>query len=741
MFVPTSDGPTDLGWWRDRHRAEVGALLAGIAQRPGQMLALATTALAWAGCVSLTDSDDGDLDEALSIARDAYFGHFHRVLPESARSGDARAAASSATLALTIGGQSVRVRWARPGPETTLATWHTAWCVAQILDDDRLRSTLRSTPSAVFGSLSHPDRAWLQAMKAISDALGTEVARRASRLDARPTSNDAPARQSLIAALRHILDRDARSTNVAIAQLLQRHRGAATHDTAPPSLALDALAVASTAAKAGLRVDVRSEALPLRLWRRERVDREWWLCTVCGTTAGDTHRGPAPSRCETCQHDLSLEPPRRISATEWPMLTRVPCEPCGELVLAWARQCPKCATERPDARLPTRGRPVAPGRQPRPARWQLIGVNLHRREIIARLARAGFRVDRVADAPLRRASDALWELQIDVADPASAASEAPTRRSYHAWEARDGVYVETYLGLDTLSDWWRLALFVAALHPEGAVFDHDARAPITADQVATWASGLAPPPASSLFGVHLRFDPAHRRAWLYTRGLARCLGFDLEMLDIPAVHADHFRTMVTATAFRLLEHGETDGGLHRVRGALPTEGEPFLVGEGVRVCWRPSTWARSDAPSSFGAPEAHRVGVSGAFATICPLDAADQPATASDLAVPLILGVPLWESRWELNRRARQATARLDRFDAWRRRRPQWRFRVRCQVPGPTGNPSVPAAWRLLDASDPPPTDLLDWRIEHTAGVFDPFDAESPPAEVATWDDVTPVHR
>lgn len=705
MLITRPDSLADVGWSRRRYAAEAETLLAEIEGQPKRLLGLAGSALAWAGCVALQDSDDPELDAALRLAADATAAHFVAVSP-------------GPELTFRVGRRAVTIPPVRPGPETTIAAFELGWSLAVALDDARVAGALVRAPTAVFGAITDADRAWIAALKC---ALGDEPDARMGRIEAATRGDVPPARLPRLAALRAIPARDARALNKAILQILHDHRGRyADGDDPRGLLALDAIALSALGARDGLRIDVRSDYLPLRLWRRREGDADWWLCPQCGSAVGSR----APD-CAVCAHDLVIEPARRIAAADWPTLPREACELCCEPLVAWAARCPRCKAERartapPVARSATEGRPSeGPLRMPTAATLE-VHAQVGRRDVAPRLVQAGFQVQRLAPATLCRAPESAWELQLDVIDAGGV-------HTVRVWADGD-LRIAGYLGRNLLSGWWLLVRLAAALGRGAPVFDADARAPIAAETLASWAAAPSPPPAGSLFSVQTRFDRAHRRAWLHTRGLERCLGFDLEILDVPAVHAAPYADLLRAAAFRLLEVGET----------LPREKEPFPLGDGVTVCWMPSAWARADAPSGFGASGEDRSGVAGRFAAIVPV--LDGPQPPASIAVPLIRGTDLWESRWELDRRRIQARARLDRLEHWRRIRPAWTFRGRFAVPGPDGSIRAPSAWRLLSPKDPVPTDLLDWRIEHPDGVMDPFDVDPAPADTP-WDDVTPVER
>lgn len=154
-------------------------------------------------------------------------------------------------------------------------------------------------------------------------------------------------------------------------------------------------------------------------------------------------------------------------------------------------------------------------------------------------------------------------------------------------ESKHAVRLECVLGEPILESYHEALRLLRRLAPE-AVAVHDLAA--TEYRPESWwddaIEGLAPPPPSSLYTIHIVRDAEEDPAllWFHTHGLYRCGAIELEILDVPEDAAEDMKTFLNIAAQLFIE------------GGTPEKGEPFAIGQGIELAWLP--W--EDALSHVG---------------------------------------------------------------------------------------------------------------------------------------------
>lgn len=696
MIILRHEPDVDVDWGCTHYAEIVGTVLSEARRRPEALGSLQASALAWAGYVAVRDTDAMELDRALRLAAQAGLALF-------------RLAAGQGTMGVVLGdGPPARLHATGPTPLAGPDAFRLAFVTAAIARDAAALDALATVSQSVLAAYA-------------AEAAQLLYARALQALCLRRAEARALAEAAIVAAhpsrLRHITPEraqyelvpeleivralaagDTRDFNQRMARALEAHkrlRGRGDDRNDPRHfLALGPLGLAAFADLRGVRVEVQSDYMPLRLIKGE-VDRapfeddeqpsgRFLLCRYCGSPVGRRSRS-----CSACLSDLAHAEPLVLTNAELASMERRPCRVCAEPMLPIAFVCPRCRewqTEpEEELALDASMRPFPPqyhvfllSRSPEPARLAATLAGAPSPEhALARLRDAGVHV--TAGPPA--ASPTGWALDVDVAGDAShrpvsarLTLEAPPPGAPDG--ARSLLSVALRWDRDVLAELHRHLRLLAALAPDAvAVLDLDARRERPAAWLRQAAWSPVPPEPSELYAIHAVSSPDGRRAWLRTEGLPRLGLFELEMLDVPGDAVDLFTALLDATARRLVE-----------RDDRPLEEQPFTVGDGVHVVWVPSAWAIDDAgPHAFGADPALRGDdrpLSAALLAASPDDGGGRRPIAT-LAATLQRRPRLYESRLTAERGRRLAAHALERLRALRAAHagdPSWQFCARLRV-------------------------------------------------------------
>lgn len=763
MIVLRHDLGVDVRAGCEQHAAVVSALIAGARTRPDLLAALQQAAWRYAGFVSVDDSDAPELDRALRVALQAGIALF-----ELAHVGRAEAVLGGERATLVADGPLPGV-----GPDGRRQTV----LLAAILRDDEAIAALSALPGTAVHGAGNPDaiavlrdRATMAVLlqrpeaSAVIRAASQAVDHHKRRVGTELT--EVTAELELLQALVH---GDPREFNRSLLRAVEEHRRLFSGEAADDPrgfLALGALGVAAAAHDRGLRVEVQSDYMPLRLILGD-LEREstaisgelvaateagasrFVLCPLCGSPIGKRHR-----TCPTCRSELVHTTPLEFGLPELAMLPRVPCRTCGEGILALATICPRCrAWQQPDDEVvgpeevslrafPAEYQLFLVDRPYAPARFAILlplgvpGAD----EMGARLPLGGFEVLVVASAggevieiDLRGTDGETVTVQVRPLAADALPGFERDALGLAAAPVRAALEFTVPLGPDLLAGMQRAFRLAVAIAPDGVgAVDLDTGGVWSPDGLRDAAESAAPPDPAGLYAV--RTLVSGDRAWIATRGLLRCGVFEIEAFDVPVALATRVAAVIDAAARVLIDLG----------AALPAEEEPFAVGE-LTLAWVPSGWIRDREPGAFGVRPEHRSGYDPLSVVLVGVVKGGQRPLTDVVDPSAVLAPP--PSRLDLAFDHGVAAATLPRLRALRLAHAWdvgWQFLVKLRVDD--GTTHVVTRWfRLQDLGETALegvlqgegyggikpgararlglSDLVGWEVEGPAGRTDQADA------------------
>lgn len=731
MIVLRHDPVTDIVATCEQQVAVLAALQAGVFDRPDLLASVHHAARRLAGATAARDSDAPEVDAALKTSLLAGLALF-----DLAVAGRCELLIGDRTLKLSAGGPLPGV-----GPDGH----RSAMELAAILRDDEALAALAAVPPTVLQTVRAVDgvsmlldravaAAFRQrpeaeavvgaALRALDDRRGKATGRVAGPVGANELEGE-------LLCLRALVRGDSRELNQALFRALEDHKRRWSQPDAAEDalgfLAWGPLAIAAVAHDRGLRVEVQSDYLPLRLVLGD-FDRQtdgfvadpattesggsrFLLCALCGSPIGRRHR-----TCPTCRSEVAHAPPVEFDLPKLAGHPRVPCRACGESILGMATVCPRCRTWQsestgpdevsldaypPEFQLYAVSRPYARARVAVLLPFGVPGPD----ELAARLPLAGFALASMSTPQARSAPLAAWEVDVDAHGPDGLVrmrlhplplDEVPGfdrgALGANASPAREALVVEAQIGPELLGGFARLLRFANAVAPEASgVFDLDAGIARPAEWLREAATSPAPPDPSALFAVKTAISPDGARAFVYTSGLLRCGVFELEAFDVGADRAPMVADLLDALAHVLIDGGET----------LPGEETAIAVG-GVAVCWVPAGWIRNRRPDAFGARSRDRLGAEVLSVAVLGWDGR-HGLQLDDVDLAGFVA-PTW--RLDLERDRAVARATIGRLASLRRDHPvsqgaRWRVRI-------TGLGAEPSWCRLTELDDDEFTAVTD---------------------------------
>ncbi len=723
MIVLRHDPVTDVGVTCDQQIAVLAALQAGVVDRPDLLASVHHAARRLAGALGARDSDAPELDASLKTALNAGLALFDLAV--------------AGRCELVIGDKAVRLASNGPFPGVGPDGHRSSMEIAAILRDDEALAALAAVPAAVLQTQRSVDAVSMlrdravaaafrqrpEAEAVVAAALRAVDDRRGKATGRVAEPNASSEVETELMCLRALVRGDSRELNQALFRALEDHkRRWSAPDAAEDALGFLAwgpLAIAAVAHDRGLRVEVQSDYVPLRLVlgdfdrqtdgfvadpsTTESGGSKFLLCALCGSPIGRRHR-----TCPTCHSELAHAPPVEFDLPRLAGHPRVPCRACGESILGMATVCPRCRTWQsestgpdevsldaypPEFQLYAVSRPYARARMAVLFPFGVPGPE----ELAARLPLAGYSLASMSSPQARSAPEAAWEVDVDAHGP-----DGLVRMRLHplpldavpgfdrgalgvnATPAREALVVEASIGPGLLAGFARLLRFANAVAPDASgVFDLDAGVARPAEWLREAATSPVPPDPSALFAVKTATSPDGARAFVYTSGLLRCGVFELEAFDVSADRAPLVADLLDALGHVLIDGGET----------LPGEDVAIDVG-GVAVCWVPAGWVRDRRPDAFGARSRDRLGAEALSVAVLGWDGRrGRPLDDVDLAG---FRAPTWALDVARDRAVSRAT--LGRLSALRREHPaahgaRWRVRI-------VGQGSEPSWHRLVELDD-----------------------------------------